>query len=436
LNKRLFYKVTTFLFALISGFKVNFVGQLGANEILAVLGSASLKTWRKLYSDIPDLKKVNIGYLLFLVFQMLSDLINHSSIENMMRGQANIIFAVIVTNFLARMIWKSSDAIIYYFIGSMLSTMIWKASNVEDIGLDQMSVFKFTLVPMMNSGMLIVTWYLLRKNILSKMGLASVLVAYGVFCIAFDARSNGMVFVVLSLLFFFNSRIPRITFKNALTMLGFLAVVFQTLFSIYVSQVLSGQIGGSHSKKQLEMLENPYNPMNLLIRGRSETYVALLAIGDKPIFGHGSWAPDPGGKYTYMVLKLHNDEETFDGKFERANGKFIIPSHSIIFGSWISAGIGGVLAILFVMYTFYRRAFAMIVDPDIQYSEYTIILFYFMIYLAWTFLFSPLPHIKQSIPIMLAFVLVIYRKYELIRQEDEEEEESEEESLEIREYSE
>lgn len=409
--------------------KINVIGQLGGNEILAVMSSGSLNAWRKLYRSVPDMKRVNIGYLIFLASQILSDLINHSSTENMMRGCANIVFAIIVTNFLARVIYRDQSAVIYYFIGSILSMMIWKVTDVEDIGLDTMSVFKFTLVPMMNSAILILTWIILKKKILSNTSVSFLLLFFGVFCIAFDARSNGMMFVILSLLFSFKSKIPKVTVKNFTIILLFFGLGFQILFSIYVSQVLSGQIGGEHSKRQLEMVEDPYNPLNLLMAGRSEVYVATIAIRDKPFFGHGSWAPDPLGKYTLMLLKLHNKEESFDAKSSIANGKFIIPSHSIVFGSWMTAGVGALFGMLYIFVIFFKRAMGLINSRNVQEGPFMIIVLYYIITFAWTFLFSPLPHIKHTLPIIIAFIIVSYRieklneeYYDLVEEAENEEE--------------
>ncbi|RYZ41030.1 MAG: hypothetical protein EOP49_29165 [Sphingobacteriales bacterium] len=175
-------------------------------------------------------------------------------------------------------------------------------------------------------------------------------------------------------------------------------------------QVQSGNIGGEHAKRQFALTKNMYNPLNLLLVGRAEVYAAISAIADRPLAGHGSWAVDPGGKYTFIAYQLHGEDDKFVSDMRNMEGELIIPSHSVIFGAWMTAGILGLLAILYIIYLFYKNAFGLLRQAEVLASPYFPIVILYLITGAWIFLFSPLPHIKQTLPIMIAFIVVTHRR--------------------------
>lgn len=411
------YNFLSFLYSSMSGFRINLAGALGGNEILALLFSVSVKSWKKLYGEVQDLRKVIIAYGLFLMAQVISDVINGSPVNNMVRGWANIIMAIIVTNFLAKVLWRDSRNIIYYLAGSIVTILLFGELTEESMDLSKMGFFKFKLVPTLNALLLIVSWYLLYKRIISDVYLLGLFLVYGLFCFFFDSRSNGLFFVLLGSLYYWRSRLLLgITFKKAIFWLVSLAILIQGIFTVYVNQVLAGNIGGEHSRVQFSRLSNPYNPFSLLITGRSEVYVGLMAALDKPILGHGSWAEDRTGKYQYMVYKLHSAEDKFDSRFGESEGRSIIPSHSVIVGAWMTAGIIGFLAVLYVVYLFYKNGLSLLRSRVFYKNPFYLIILFYVINASWTFPFSPLGHIKKTLPVMISFVLVMNRKrlnYEL-----------------------
>lgn len=395
---------------MLSGLRFNLGGQLGGNEAFAIADSLRLSSWKKVFKIFPDIKSINKAYLVLLFSQVLSDLVNHSSTRNFIRGWANILVAIIVTNFLVKILSKSGNAIIPYLMGSIISLFFW-GLDTEGLSLSDMGFFKFKVVPIANSALMVISWYWIRKSPRSGSNIVILFILYGLFNIAFDSRSNGMIFIVMAIVLSRKNMFKRMTYKRAIPIVVIGAVLFQGLYSLYVSQVLAGKIGGDHAREQLLRTANPYNPVNLLLSGRSEVYIALIAIGDKPIWGHGSWAPDPTGKYTQIGYQMQGEEERFDSFLQNRSGEIIIPSHSVIFGTWMTAGILGFLAILYIVYLFLKRSFSLIRDRYFQRSPFFPIFLFFLINGIWTLLFSPLPHIKQSLPIMIGFIIVMHKRY-------------------------
>jgi len=401
-------RIKIFLFSFLAGIRVNLVGQLPFSEIFALVHSLNPDTWIRIFRKIPDVKKITIAYGVFFLSQIISDIVNQSDLQNIMRGWANILMAMVLVTFLARMLWKSSSLIIVFFIAEILR-LIFFAPSSYGISIHDMGFFKFRLTPILNDLILISSWWLLKKSRVNKIPVVLLLAFYGMFCIAFDFRSNGFLMILTALIMMKIGVLKRIRFKQFALYFALFCLVLQGLYAIYISQVLSGNIGGEHSLEQLRRIENPYNPFNLMKTGRAQTFAALTAIIDKPFFGHGSWAPDPDGKYNKLVFELHNEGDRFPVFFQN-NEKIIIPSHSVLFGAWMTSGLGGFIAILFIIFLFFKRSLSLLRNLSILKSPYLAIIIFLFLDGLWAFFFSPLPHIRGSLPLKLAFFFTLYQQ--------------------------
>ncbi len=409
LNGKIYNQIKIFLFSFFMGMRVNLVGQLALSEIFAVLDNLSLKKWIKTIKEVPDSKKICIAYTLVLLSQMISDVVNGSNTNDLLRGWANVLMAIFLFMFLIRYLNERISLIIFFLFGQIVRLIVFDPIELTgEMTLDNMPFFKFKLVPILSNLILVISWYLLKKRKINKLTLTVFLIIYGLFCMAFDARSAGLFMILTAIIYFNKHIIKRITLKKVLLYTFIFGIIFQGLYSIYVSQVLAGNLGGEHSRGSLLRVENPYNPVNLLISGRAETFVAIQAIIDKPVFGHGSWAPDKNGKYTYMLYIMSDSEDKFIAEYKDA-GKFIIPSHSVLLGAWVTAGLGGFWAILYIFVLFLKRGISLIGDRKIQNSPYILILIYYLLSGGWIFLFSPITHIRYTLPIILAFIFVQYK---------------------------
>lgn len=401
-------RLRTFVYSILSGLRFDLGGQLGGNEIFALIDSFSFKKWNMIHRNIPDAKKITIAYLIFLFAQIISDLVNHSSASNFIRGWANITMAIVVTSFLMRNFLKSPNIILFYLAGEIVKSFVFGESS-EGMSLEDMGFFKFQVVPIINSCVLIISWFILKKSRKNLNIVVVFFLLYGLFSIAFDARSNGMFWILTGIILLQSRSITRISWKGILPYFFIFLISFQGLYSLYVSSVFSGDIGGSHAKEQFKYVSNPYNPLNLLLIGRSETFVALSAIADEPIFGHGSWAPDKNGKYTFMLYQMHNEEGKFNARFENSEA-LIIPTHSVLMGSWVSSGLLGFIAVVYIFVLAVRRCFGLIRSRVLQRSPIYPIIVYFFFNMIWSFLFSPLPHIKQTLPVMISLVIILHQR--------------------------
>ena len=403
----IFSKFQFFAFALLSNFRITLVGQIPVSELIALINSLSPKYW-KYVLKLPDLRKINIAYFVFFLAQVLSDILNQSSLNNTLRGWANILMAIFVLNFVFTNYIKSPNYVIVFLVGYFFSLIIFSPDTFGS-SIYEMSFFKFRVAPVLNILVLLLSYYLLEKRKVKSIFIIVLFITYGLINIALDSRSNGIFMILTGLIFYYRHNFRFIKSTKLVVFFVVCALLFQGLYSIYVYSVLNNHIGGEHSRIQMARVESPYNPINILKSGRAEVFVALYAIIDKPIFGHGSWAPDRDGKYTNIAFQLHDKDERFVSFFQSSD-ELIIPSHSILLGAWMTSGILGGISMLYIFLLFIKRSWSLIKFPMLTKDPLYPILIFFILSIFWNMLFSPLPHIRQTIPFQLSLILVLYHK--------------------------
>ncbi|MFY0256276.1 hypothetical protein ACDQ55_20240 [Chitinophaga sp. 30R24] len=411
MTRKQVYYIIAFLYPILSYFRINLIGQFAVGDFVVLFSFLDFKKTTRLFVTIADIKKIAIAYLVFLLAQMMSDWINHSDFVDMARGWANILMAILVTVFFIGLFNRNPKYFILFLLGSVLRyVLLGDTNNLSNSAADlyevsDMGIFKFRIAPMLNALLLIFSWYLLQKSQKQYFNVIILFILYGLFCMAFDFRSNGITFMLSALILYCRPYVRNTSLRKMLPYLFLSLLVFQGLYALYVSSVIKGEMGGEHSVKQIKMADNSYNPLNLILVGRSEFFVGLKAALDKPIFGQGSWAKDPLGYYTFMMLKLHGEDERFLALEKNMNGQFIIPSHSVLIGAWMNAGVMGLLSVLYIFVLFINRSIRLLRNAYFQKSAYYPILVYSLLNGIWVFFFSPLPEIKTDLAVIIAFVV-------------------------------
>jgi O-antigen ligase len=395
-----------------------FVGTLILSEVYAFFYSFSFKRIGRLYQTVPDFRKIHIAMAIFLGVQMLSDLVNHTEMNNMLRGWAALTVAIIMFTFMFRMFDDTPKVIVAFMIAEVIRLILFGQSNLEQDTADlaeSYSAFKFRIAPITNNIILLLTYYLYdrRKDKLT----VAVFVLYGLMCVGLDYRSNGLFYLFTGLIILFRKQLMNMTLARKIGLTLLVGITFQILFMIYVNAVLSGAFGGRHADTQLKETGNPYNPFSLISQGRGEFFVAIEAIKDAPILGHGSWAIDKDNHYRMMMFK-----DMDAGKFREntQNNTGVIPSHSVLLGAWLYAGIAGFLAMLYIFVLVLKRAFSLIKDSRAMETPYYPLIVLYTVQLIWTFPFSPLPQIRNIIPTFIAFIITIYYSLDNYEEDDDE----------------
>lgn len=166
----------------------------------------------------------------------------------------------------------------------------------------------------------------------------------------------------------------------------------------YVQYTLSFNPDG-HNGKQLQRTENPYNPLDLLLQGRSEWLVIPAAIAENPLFGWGSWAEDKSS-YFSILRAQRLDEEISSSVI-----KNYIPAHSLIGSAWVWSGLLGFAAMLW----FLRIIWTISLRLPGSRSPLLPAVIFLLFLLFWHYFFSPPMHVRISFPITLAALIALTR---------------------------
>src|ERR1044072_1482520 len=296
-------RIKSSLYALGSGVNINLVGQFKVSEILVLL-LFPFSIQKNDLRDYPLLRKIIYALILLLCFQLLTDLfVVNNTPQNFLRGSASIIMPIMSFYVIFKM-FQDEEAIIIFIFFTVVKNIVF----TDDIVDSDMSYFKFKIAPILSNIVYLMVYYFYKKG--------------------------NMKLLISTVLIYFYTNV-NVTRQKIIVFCIAGALLFQGVYVFYVKSVLSHELGGEHSIEQLQRLDNPYNPFELLITGRGETYVAMTAIGDKPWFGHGSWAVDKDLKYCKIMMAVHDEDLNLKKALEKDQ---LVPSHSILLWGWVNYG--------------------------------------------------------------------------------------------------
>jgi O-antigen ligase len=127
--------------------------------------------------------------------------------------------------------------------------------------------------------------------------------------------------------------------------------------------------------------------LGVLVGGRPETLVAIQAIRDSPILGHGSFAADP----KYFLLKQDLQYEYGYSNSDTPDEEGAIPTHSHLTMAWVESGIFGGLLWLYILGLTIRA----ILQTAIHRQALSPLYCYFLVNFVWDILFSPFGSVNR-----------------------------------------
>lgn len=386
-------KFVVFFLEFCFGLNFNFIGTISLSEFFLI--STFFIYFRKndffLY---PQLKILTWFYIGLLFSQFLSEIIIGNTFNNSLKGLAVTIVSYFHFYFLFKYFIKNRYLVLYALLGMLFRSFIFGTQfqgDLSDVVSGEGATYlKFYIAPIVGNILLIFSLYVGRKNI----SVFAILI--GFIFVVLGARSYGAIILLTGLISFYFIFKP--SFNKSILFFSSLLMLFMSygLYFLYVDNVLVGNIESGNSW-QIKSLDNPYNPLNLLYMGRTETVVGLYAFYDSFLFGHGSWAEDTSGKYHYLMEYFKNSDK-IPTEFD------VIPSHSVLVGAGMQNGIFSFLFMFIILYYFTKRGFLSIS----KYDRFYIILIFFIIQLIWNGVFSPSSHFRYTLPLYFSFILSSY----------------------------
>lgn len=389
-------KILLILFELGFIITFNIVGTISLSELFLIVSSVYyLPKINFRNKDISELTKL---YLFLLVAQILSEFFVGNDLNNALKGLAITVVSFLHVMFLYSYLKKDCRLVIYCIIGIIMRLILagdlLGDESVGSVG-DSKFVFllKFYGVPIVYNTLLILT------IIKSKWRVEVIFISLGLLFIGLGARSGGMILFLAGAIYYLIISKKSLGIKSytPIIVAGFFVLMGGYFF--YVNKVLSGEITSGNSE-QLLRLENPYNPVNLLMTGRTEAFVGAVAFMDNPLTGWGAWAEDPDWKYHILGQTIGSKGEIKN--FDMVN---VIPSHSVLIGSGMQNGIFALLAMLSIFIFTIRRAVYSIKAMDI----YSLFLVGYLLDFCWISMFSPLSHFRLTLPLIMVFILVRFQ---------------------------
>ncbi len=193
---------------------INLVGQLMLAEVLALFTIPFINL-KVLLKKHRDLKIILGGLTILLLAQIISDLINNTAPHNYLRGWAVIIFAMISTIFLVNYLAKDPKAIIYYLLSLFVVNLIFGQGKLDiNMWYENTNYFKIRFVEFLNPAFMLLGYYFYSRK-KPKITLLLFFI-YGLVCMALDARSNGLIYLVSSILLYIKIKNIRFTKKKSL----------------------------------------------------------------------------------------------------------------------------------------------------------------------------------------------------------------------------
>ena len=397
-------KYLILLLAFFSPMIINIGGEVSPSFIFILLSFPFWKKYLPTYNDRNFWYIIHIFEILLCV-QILWIPFSDTALINQTKGILVVVSGMLFFMYYYIVYIHNCELLKWAVLGTFLSSFVFINVLVEMEGSD-FGMWKFQIMPRLVSICgLINLWGANNKKIqyLSPF----FFIGIGGLGIVTGARSTGLAPFLAGLFMLLLQFKRNIEVKQIKKYIVGILILGYAFFSLaYVPNVLNGNINAGNSE-QLKEVENPYNPFNLLMFGRSTSIVPFLAFLDKPLTGWGYLAKDPNGHYANLAFRLMSEDDSIDSS---SWNKSPIPRHSGWGDLSCSYGIIGFLSIFLIL----RRSFSIMLKSFIVRDEYLLYRIFIAISFLWNILFSPLAHFKyetMNIAIIMAFSLIALKKY-------------------------
>ena len=383
-----FIDLGIFVLGLAGIFSVGFIGSLPFNEVLIFPFLPALLLFK-------GRRAFNRQYLWFYVLvvawllgTLIADSYFSSPLQSRLKGAARVIFFALNFIGLSILINHRTRRIIIFVVSLAVVTGRIGMSFAGETSL----MWKFGL-----SGSVAIIALLLSSYFYSRqryrvcffisLGLAALNLYYG-FRSQLVVHLVSAVFV-LPIFKGFTTRSGGRTGQSKTRTILILVTAAGAAYASNLAVKYAAQLGvfdQSISEKFQGQAKGDYG---VLVGGRPETLVALQAIRDSPILGHGSYPVDP--KYFQMKQDIQYEHGYSDSDEPDESVDPVIPTHSHLTMAWVESGIlGGICWIYFFVLTF-RAVLKLSSQRPTMAPLYSFLLVWFM----WDILYSPFGSVNR-----------------------------------------
>jgi hypothetical protein len=390
------------------------IGRMYTSEIaLLVLLPWLLAARSRILSEKVPFRILALA-LIWLLGQILTDLVRDTKFDDFARGWANIGFTI--TDFVAIFLLVNYRLhtlpilLLGLSVGQGLVTLT--NPDVADIRWKMGGGDALVIAALAIAALPAATFTWSRRFAMIIFGIGSIL------SFLFNARNEAGRITVALIINFVQPRL-RAKFTStkqlARAMVAVLIAGLPVSFAIlalYGALASSGLMGQEARMTYAMQSNTAFGPYGVLLGGRPEIIVSTQAIADRPIIGHGSWA-----RSIYYYLKFNElaslgfditQENTGDLKelYKERRGEPSIPTHSILTQAWVSAGIAGGI---FWLYVLFLTVYAM-VSTMFSRLPMSPLIFHVCLLFIWNIFFSPFGSDRRiEVAVAMTVVLTVLR---------------------------
>jgi O-antigen ligase len=179
--------------------------------------------------------------------------------------------------------------------------------------------------------------------------------------------------------------------QNRLKLLALLAFAGGAAWLSNASVQWAAQKGFFDESTREKFETQSHGDLGVLVGGRPETLVAIQAIIDRPILGHGSFPYEP--KYMQLKQDIQYEHGYTDTDEPDESVVPVIPTHSHLTMAWVESGILGGICWIYIMILVVRSLLYLSTARPNMAPLYG----YFMVSFIWDILYSPFGSVNRMI---------------------------------------
>lgn len=336
-NKDIF----VFIIGLFSMIKFRLLGTFGISELMVFLSYLCINP---LYAqENKQVRQLFIFLFIWLIGVIISDQVNHSGLENSLKGAFNIVFLILLIPFAYWALYDKPERMLYFWAGVAISSILgFRFQRVElmnELSADIWLVYAVKWIFLFLGGWL---YYKNHRKIAYV-----VVLSFALWTLWHLSRNIFLTLTLTTAILIYIGKIDEgnkvykyhLYRKRMLKIILVLFVAFICIKYTYESLAENGTLGERAKEKYEFQSKSEIG----LVSGRADFLTALYAISKKPIWGYGSYARDRD-----HIIRDFNTLMGLPYFGERKGGNFV-PGHSYILGAWVYAGILGLFFWIFVL---------------------------------------------------------------------------------------
>jgi O-antigen ligase len=383
-----FTDLTIFILSLAGVYSVGLVGALPGNEILLLPLLPALLIYKGSRAFNREYRWFLILVAAWLLGTLVADAIVDNYAINRMKGIARVVFFALDFMGLAILINQKPRRMIVFAL-SIAAVMVFYGREFQG---DFLTQWKFGYASALTIlALLAASYYNARQKYKTCVFIFLVLAALNLY---FAFRSQMVIVLIagaLTVPVFENRRAlarrqtrPK---SNNFRALILLALAGGAIFIANQAIKLAATQGFLGENTSSKFQAQSSGKLGVLVGGRPETLVAIQAIIDSPIFGHGSFAADP----KYLALKQDLQYEYGYSDTDTPEEEGGIPTHSHLTMAWVESGIFGGLLWLYILGLTIRA----ILQTAVHRQTFSPLYCYFLVNFVWDILFSPFGSVNR-----------------------------------------